>query len=180
VIPHRGAQVLTVVVFCSVCLLGLYIGLGGASYAPMEVADPCEERPLEAPEGIEATVKQLALSALDGAACELQVTREDLVLSLADPEERAAFLDEREISDETLEAAVRGGLQRAYDDAVEVGAISGLEAVFIGEAIQRVPVDVLVDIAQSETAQEAAALLGDFATSDGASQALDTLQDLLD
>jgi len=144
------------------------------------VADPCEQRPLVAPEGIEATVQQLALSALDGAACELQITREDLVLSLADPEERTAFLDEREISDETLEAAVRGGLQRAYDDAVAVGAIDGLEAILVGEAIQHVPVDVLVDVAQSETAQEAAALLGDFATSDDGGEALDTLEGLFD
>jgi hypothetical protein len=180
VTPHRGAQVLTVAVFCSVVLLGVYLGLGGASYEPMEVADPCESRALEAPDGIEATVQQLALSALDGAACELQVTREDLVLSLADPEERAAFLDEREISDETLEAAVSGGLQRAYDDAVAVGAIDGLEAILIGEAIQRVPVDVLVDVAQSETGQEAAALLGEFGASEGASEALDTLEGLLD
>jgi hypothetical protein len=161
VTPHRGAQVLTVAVFCSLALLGLYIGLGGASYRPMEVADPCDSRPLAAPEGLEATVQQLALSALDGAACELQVTREDLVLSLADPEERAEFLDEREISDETLEAAVRGGLDRAYEDAVEVGAIDGLEAILVGEAIRFVPVDVLVDVAQSETAQEAASLLLD-------------------
>jgi hypothetical protein len=180
VIPHRGAQVLTVTVFAAVVLLGLYIGLGGASYKPMEVADPCDPRPLEAPDGIEATVQQLALSALDGAACELRITREDLVLSLADPEERAAFLDEREISDETLETAVRGGLQRAYDDAVEVGTIDGLEALVIGEAIDRVPLDVIIDIAQSETGQEAAALLGDLAASEEAGDAIDALDDLID
>ena len=40
------------------------------------------------------------------------------------------------------------------------------------------PVDVIVDIAQSDTAQEAAALLEEFATSDGASDALDTLEGL--
>jgi hypothetical protein len=180
VIPHRGAQVLTVAVFLSVALLGLYIGLGGATYEPTEVADPCDQRALEAPDGIEATVQQLALSALDGAACELRITREDLVLTLADPEGRAAYLDERQIADETLEAAVRGGLQRAYDDAVEVGTIGGLEALVIGEAIEQVPLDLLVDIAQSETGQEAAALLGDLAGSEGASDAIDALEGLID
>jgi hypothetical protein len=172
--------VLTVAVFASVVLLGLYIGLGGASYKPAEVADPCDPRALTAPEGIEATVQQLALSALDGAACELRITREDLVLSLGDPEGRQAFLDERQISDETLEVAVRGGLQRAYDDAVEVGAIDGLEALVIGEAIDRVPLDLLIDIAQSETGQEAAALLGDLAASEEAGDAIDALEGLLD
>jgi hypothetical protein len=180
VTPHRGAQVITVTVVACLALLGLYIGLGGASYAPMEVADPCDARPLEAPEGIEDTVQQLALSALDGAACELRITREDLVLSLADPEGRAEFLDEREISDETLEGAVQAALDRAYDDAVSSGAIDGLEAIVIGEAIEFVPVDVLVDIAQSETGQEAAALLGDLAGSEEAGEALDTLEGLLD
>ena len=178
-IPHRGAQVLTVAVFCSVVLIGVYLALGGASYKPMEVADPCDQRALETPGGLEETAQQLALSALDGAACELQITREDLVLSLADPEERAAYLDERQISDETLEAAVRAGLQRAYDDAVDAGVIDGLDAILIGEAIQHVPVDVLVDIAQSETAQDAAELLEGFATGDGATDALDTLEGLI-
>ena len=174
--PHRGAQVMTVTVVACIALLGLYLGLGGASYAPQEVADPCDARPLEEPEGIEDTVQQLALSALDGAACELQITREDLVLSLADPEGRAEFLDEREISDETLEGAVQAALDRAYDDAVSSGAIGGLEAL----VIEFVPVDVLVDVAQSETGQEAAALLGDLAASEEAGDALDTLEGLLD
>jgi hypothetical protein len=180
VTPHRGAQVLTATVVACLALLGLYIGLGGASYAPMELADPCDARPLEAPQGIEETVQQLALAALDGAACELRITREDRALSLADPEGRAEFLDEREISDAALEAAVRGGLERAYDDAVSVGAIDGLEAIVIGEAIERVPVDVLVDIARSETGQEAAALLGELAESEEAGEALDALEGLLD
>lgn len=178
--PHRGAQALTIAIVLSVALIGLYIGLGGASYDPAEVADPCEPRPLSQPEGIEATVQQLALSALDGAACELRITREDLVLTLADPEGRAAFLDERRISDETLETAVRSGVERAYEDAVEVGAIDGLEALVIGEAIQRIPLDLLVDIAQSETGQEVAELLGDLAASEGAGDALDTLEGLFD
>jgi hypothetical protein len=178
-IPHRGAQVLTVTVFACIVVLGLYIGFGGASYAPAKVADPCDPRPIEAPEGIEATLQQLALSALDGAACELRITREDLVLSLADPEGRARFLDERQISDETLEAAVRGGLQRAYDDAVRVGEIGGIEAFVLGQAIDRVPIDLLVDIAQSESGQEAAALLEDLAAGQGAQDAIGTLEDLL-
>lgn len=178
--PHRGAQAMTVALVASVALLGAYLGLGGASYQPREVADPCDERALTAPEGIEETVQQLALSALDGAACELRVTREDLLLSLADPEARDAYLDERQISDETLEAAVRSGLDRAYQDAIATGAIGGLEQIIIGQAIERVPVDLLVDIAQSETAQEAAALLGDLAGTEEAGDALDALEGLLD
>lgn len=175
-----GTQVLAVTTFVTAVLLALYIGLGGASYAPTPVADPCEPRPIERPEGIEAILQQLVLSGLDGAACELQIPREDLVASLADPEGRAQFLDERQISDETLEAAFRGALERAYDDAVRTGTIDGFEALAIGEAIEFVPLDVIVDIAQSESGQEAAALLGDLAASEDAQDALDAFEDLID
>jgi hypothetical protein len=178
--PERGIQVLTATTLVTGVLLALYIGLGGASYAPTPVADPCDPREIEAPDGLEATLQQLALSALDGAACELRIPREDLVAALADPAGRAGYLDDREISDEVLESAVSGALQRAYDDAVRVGTIDGFEAFAIGEAIEYVPVALLVDIAQSETGQEAMALLGDLAESDEAQDALDAAQDLLD
>ena len=176
---HRGMQVLVVTTFVTAILVGLYIGLGGASYAPTPVADPCEPRAIERAEGIEATVQQLVLSGLDGAACELQIPREDLVASLADPEGRAEFLDERQIADEELEAAVRAAIDRAYDDAVRTGAIDGFEAFAIGQAIEFVPVDLLVELARSETGEEAAALLDDLLGSDEAGEALDALEGFL-
>ncbi len=173
-------RVLVASIAASLAVLGIYLALGGASYKPAEVADPCEPRPLVAPEGLDATLQQIALSALDGAACELQVTREDLLAALADPATRITFLDEREISDETLEAAVRSGLQRAYDDAVMTGTIDGLEAFLLGEAIELAPIDLVVDVAQSETGQEAAAALEDLVGGEGIGETIDDLQGLLD
>ncbi len=165
----------------SLGLLGAYLALGGGTYEPAAVANPCEPRPpASEPEGLDENVQAIALSALDGAACELRVTREDLLAALADPETREAFLDENRISDATLEAAVRGGLDRAYDDAVAAGRIDGLDAALIGEAIELVPVSVIVDIAQSETAQGAAAALRDAVSSEAAGDALDALEGLID
>lgn len=178
--PHRGAQVLGVTIFVSLAALIAYLSLGGGSYAPAEVADPCDPRPIEAPEGTEALLQQLALSALDGAACELRVPREDLLASLADPERRAAFLDERQISDETLEGAIDSGLQRAYDDAVSVGTISGVEAFLIGQAIELAPTGLIVDIARSETGQEAAAKLLELADSEAVDEIVDEAEEALD
>ena len=146
-----------------VLVLGGYLALGGGSYEPTPVTDPCEARSIGDPDGIDEVVQQVALSALDGAACELRVTREDLLAALADPERRARFLDERQISDATLEATVGAGLDRAYADAIAAGQIDGIEELLLGEAIERAPLDVIVDIAQSETAQGAAGLLGDVA-----------------
>ena len=149
----RGRKALVFTLTASVAVLGSYLALGGASYRPAEVADPCDPRPIEAPEGTEAVLQQIALSALDGVACELQVTREDLLAALADPDARTRFLDERQIPDEQLEAAVRAGLDRAYEDAVSVGAIDGIEAFLLRQAIELAPLDVIVDIAQSGTVE---------------------------
>ena len=174
-------RVLVAAIAASVALLGVYLALGGGTYEPSAVGNPCEPRPPAAdPEGLDENVQALALSALDGAACELRVTREDLLAALADPETREAFLDENRISDETLEGAVRAGLDRAYDDAVAAGRIEGLEATLIGEAIELVPVSVIVDIAQSETAQGAAAALSDGVSGEEAGDALDALEGLFD
>jgi hypothetical protein len=148
-VARQGRTVFALALAACAVVLGAYLALGGASYKPAEVADPCEPRPIAEPEGTEAILQQVALSALDGAACELQVTREDLIAALADPDVRTRFLDERQIPDEQLEAAVRAGLERAYDDAVRVGAIDGIEAFLLEQAIERVPLDVIVDIAQS-------------------------------
>ena len=69
-------------------LVGLYLALGGASYAPAKVADPCAARSWRSPQGFEAVAEQIVLSALDGAACQLHVSREDMVLALANPDRR--------------------------------------------------------------------------------------------
>lgn len=155
-------RVVVATVAVSVAVLGGYAALGGGSYEPAAVADPCEARAIGDPEGIDEVVQQIALSALDGAACELRVTREDLLAALADPDVRPRFLDERRVSDETLESTVRAGLERAYDDAVATGQVDGIEALLLGEAVERAPVALIVDIAQSDTAQGAAGLLEDL------------------
>ena len=54
-------------------LVGLYLALGGASYAPAKVADPCATRSWRGPQGFEAIGEQIVLSALDVAACQLLV-----------------------------------------------------------------------------------------------------------
>jgi hypothetical protein len=141
-------------------LVGVYLAAGGASYKPPDVANPCDPRPLAPAAGLDGQLQQVALSGLDGAACSLQVTREDLVLALADPESRQRFLDEHYVSDETLEEAVRAGLQRALDDAERTGELSGIEATLLQETIDAAPLGAVVDLLQSEAGQEGLELLG--------------------
>ena len=101
----------------AVALVGVYLALGGASYAPAAVADPCAARELRDPEGFEQVAEQIVLSALDGAACELGVSREEVVLAFSSRASLERFAREHGDSTEELESLVRAGLRRALDDA---------------------------------------------------------------
>ena len=140
----------------------LYLALGGASYEPLAVADPCEARALERPEGTEQTLQTIALSAVDGAACELGVPREELALALADPEERAAFAAEHGLSDEEVDAAVEQGMLRAVDDAERLGLVSGLVASLLRQAVEVVPIGLLIDALETATDDDPIGFLTDL------------------
>ncbi len=133
----------------SLLLVVVYLAAGGGSYEPTPVADPCESRAWTEPDDLEATAQQFFLSALDGAACELGVGREELAAGLATEETRAEFAAEQGIDDAQLETAVRAGVVRAIDDAEAAGAISSLVADGMRAVATRLPVD------------EAIALIGD-------------------
>ena len=90
-------------------------------------------------ENIDQLTQQLTLSALDGAACELHVSRETLVLALGTPEGRSEFAN-----DPRLAAALRAGLIRAVDDAERAGAIPGIVADGLREVARNLPDDQLV------------------------------------
>lgn len=132
-------------------LLGAYLALGGGTYAPRQVPDPCEPRELspERPVG-----EQVALSALDGAACELRVTREDLTLALASDSERESFQAAYGIDDEEFAAATRAGLERAIDDAESLGTLSDTQATIAREVVGRLPYDQLVGLLGRVTGED--------------------------
>ncbi len=127
-------------------LIGVYLAFGGASYAPAKVADPCAPRDWRNPQGFQAVAEQIVLSALDGAACELHVSREDMVLALASSESRDRFAREHGISNQRLEQLARLGLLRAIDDAERANAINSTVADLLRAVAPRVPVDELLDL----------------------------------
>jgi len=91
--------------------------------------------------GLDASVQRIALSTLNGAACELGTTRERLVLSL-DP--HAPFHDVT-WDRKTMEKALRSGAHRAIDDANDRDTIPGWAAAALGFVVDRAPIDWLVD-----------------------------------
>jgi hypothetical protein len=143
----RRARVLVVAAAAASLLLsGAYLAAGGASYEPAAVRDPCAPREWRSPDSAQEIAEQFSLSALDGAACELRVSRETLARALATPESREAFAKRYGIDDARLEEAVRAGLERAVDDAEAADAIDPLVASFLRELARRVPVEEGIEL----------------------------------
>jgi hypothetical protein len=125
----------------SVLLVGIYLAAGGSSYEPAKTQDPCKPRPWRNPEGLQEIAEQFSLSALDGAACELGVSRETLARALASPAARERFSRRYGIDDAELAKAIRAGLLRAVNDAERAGALSSLVAGPLRETIRGIPLD---------------------------------------
>jgi hypothetical protein len=160
----EGRGLIAGAVLASVALIAAYLAAGGSSYEPTATADPCAPREWRSPQGIEQSAQQFALSALDGASCELGVTREELAVALGTEEGREEFAEAHGIDDATLEAAVRAGALRGIDDAVEAGALNPLLASGLREAAERLPVDetIALIIDGRELFEDAEGILGDL------------------
>jgi len=136
-------------VAASVVLLVAYAALGGATYKPAPVANPCAAREWRNPHGLEAALEQVVLSALDGAACDLGVTREDLVLALRDKAALHSFATKHGISQADAEEAVHKGLLRALDDADAHDALPGFVSSLARHAIETLEPWKLIDVLES-------------------------------
>ena len=122
-----------------------YLALGGASYKPTPVADPCEARDRPSANGVEEGIEQIALSAVDGVACNLGVSREELVLALRSEDAFTAFADEHGIARADAEQAIRDSLVQAVDDAQKAGVLSGLLGPIVRRAAETVPPWLILD-----------------------------------
>jgi hypothetical protein len=125
-----------------------YLLAGGASYKPLAAADPCAPRSVEilAERGL---FEAIALSALDGAACELEVSREELTAALGDPDSLAAFAEANDVDEARIVDAIRAGLIRAVDDAERDGRLSGPLASVARGLAENAPVPVVIDLFQA-------------------------------
>ena len=139
------AAVLAAAITASLVLIGVYVAAGGADYKPASVADPCKPREWRTTGGFQGLMDQVARSAADGAACKLDVSREELVTALASPGGRQRFIREHGLSQAQVDEAVRAGLDRAIDDARDAGAIGGIEEFLLRQAVKGLPVNFLLD-----------------------------------
>jgi hypothetical protein len=133
-------------IVAALILPGVYLLAGGASYTPAKTQDPCKHRPWRNPQGLAEIAEQLSLSALDGAACQLGVSRETLTRALATKASRERFSRRYGIGDAKLAEAIRAGLVRAVDDAEDAGALSPLIAGPLRGAVERIPLEQAIEL----------------------------------
>ena len=145
----RGKLLVGAAIVAAVALVGIYLAAGGSSYAPAKTQDPCKHRPWRNPEGLDQIAEQFTLSALDGAACQLGVSRETLAQALATPEARERFSKRYGIGDAELAKAIRAGLLRAIDDAEDAGALNPLLAAPLRETVKSIPLDQAIELIQN-------------------------------
>jgi hypothetical protein len=151
-------------ILASLLLVGAYLAAGGASYEPLKTQNPCKPRPWRNPHGLQQIAEQFTLSALDGAACQLGVSREALARALATPEARERFAKKYGIDDEKLAKAIRAGLIRAVDDAEEAGALTPLIAVPLRGALERISLEQAIELVKDgrKIFEGASGILGPF------------------
>lgn len=144
----RGAFLVGAAIVASLALVFAYLAAGGASYEPAKTQDPCKPRPWRNPEGLQQIAEQFSLSALDGAACELGVSRETLARALATPASRERFTQRYGIEDAELARAIRAGLLRAVDDAERAGALNPVLAAPLRATLRQIPIDQAIELIQ--------------------------------
>jgi hypothetical protein len=105
--------VLVALLGAAVALIAVELSIGAISFGEAKLADPCKAQPHVSEGGIfgsiDAAIQRVALSGLNGAACSLHTSREELVLSFAP----AAGTKKVRWSRATIEKALRGGIARA-------------------------------------------------------------------
>ena len=133
----RGVLALAALGAVSVGLIGTEVAAGAADFGRAELVDPCTApaSPFDG-DGIDGAIQRIALGGLNGAACELGVGREELVLSL-DPDSGAGVID---WDSETVQDAVRAGTIRAIEDAENRDTLPGWAASALTWVVERAPV----------------------------------------
>ena len=121
----------------AIALIAVELSMGAIDFGQAKLADPCTAK-VHLSEGgffgsVDAAIQRVALSGLNGAACSLHTSREELVLSFA------PALGTRKVrwNHATIEKALRGGIARAagggFVGRLVADVLSDPVAYFIGK-----------------------------------------------
>jgi hypothetical protein len=122
-----------------VVLVAVELGKGALDEPSPKIANPCVPRHGRTG-GFDTTVQRIVLDGLDGAACRLHTTREELVLSLG-----GGTVIRRRWDEHTVEVALRAGLLRSVDEAEDRGDIPSFLAPLVRRLVERAPLDRIIE-----------------------------------
>jgi hypothetical protein len=106
---RRGRTILAALAGAAVLLVAVELAFGALSFGKPHLADPCTVKATASGSGIDPTVERFARATLDGAACKLHTTREELVLSFVPGAGTKRIRWDRQ----TIDRALGAGLDRA-------------------------------------------------------------------
>ncbi len=139
--PPRGARgVLGGLLAAAVLLVGVETAAGGVDLGRSTITDPCTTTTERSRGGFDGTLQGIVLDGLAGAACDLGVTREQLVLSFGG----SNLAPRVDWDPATVEKAVRSGLVRSIDEAESRGSINGVVARLLRAVAERAPIEDLI------------------------------------
>jgi hypothetical protein len=137
---RRAETVLAALLAAALVLVAVELAKGALSEPSPSLASPCRPREVDNGGGIDATIQRIVLDGLDGAACRLHTTREELVLSLGSGTGFRRRWDRR-----TIELALRAGLLHSVDEAERRGDLPDFVASVLRRVVRAAPIDRIVE-----------------------------------
>ncbi len=116
-------------------LLVVELALGALHFGDTKLADPCTAKPAFSGGGLDGAIQRFALEGLNGAACKLGTTREQLVLSFS-----PTSGEKIKWSRQTIDAALRAGIDRASQESAG-GGLMGAALAFVLRELVAQPVE---------------------------------------
>jgi hypothetical protein len=135
-----------VAIAAGLALIGAYAALGGTSFRPSAVADPCLERPARSASSTAESLERVVLRATDTVACGLGVSREELVLSMRSVDRLERLASRQGVDRDDLEKALRRGLVDAANEAQAAGLVGERTASVLRAAAGALPLSLLLAI----------------------------------
>jgi hypothetical protein len=132
---------IAVLLAAAVVLIVVELALGAVHFGKPKLADPCTSKPAFTGGGVDGEVQRFALSGLNGAACKLHTSREELVLSFVP----AAGTKQVRWDRATIEDALRSGFDRVFHDTERRG-VAGFVIGHVLEVVLGAPLDYLLDL----------------------------------
>ena len=132
---------LALLLAAAVALIVVELSLGAFGFGKPQLAHACTDKPAFVGGGLDGEVQRFVLSGLNGAACRLHTTREELVLSFVP----AAGTKRVRWDRPTIDAALKAGFRQAIEDTEHRG-VGGYVVGHILDVIVRAPLDFLLEL----------------------------------